>query len=84
MDRRFRDGPTVVDAGASPGGPGITVIAGPCSVEGKEVIEEVAGLARRAGAHVLRGGAFKLRTSPYAFQGLGAEGCASSRTRARR
>ncbi len=75
VDRRFRDSPTVVDVGGVPfGGPGVTVIAGPCSVEGKEVIEEVAGLAQRAGAHVLRGGAFKPRTSPYAFQGLGAEG----------
>lgn len=75
VDRAFRDSPTVVDVGGVPfGGSGITVIAGPCSVEGKDVIEEVAGLAKRAGAHVLRGGAFKPRTSPYAFQGLGAEG----------
>ena len=75
VDRAFRDSPTVVDVGGVPfGGPGITVIAGPCSVEGKEVIEEVADVARRAGAHVLRGGAVKPRTSPYAFQGLGAEG----------
>ena len=75
VDRAFRDSATVVDVGGVPfGGPGITVIAGPCSVEGKEIIEEVAGLAKHAGAHVLRGGAFKPRTSPYAFQGLGAEG----------
>lgn len=73
--RAFRDTQTVVDVGGVPfGGRGITVIAGPCSVEGKEVMLEAAGIASRAGAHVLRGGGFKPRTSPYAFQGLGKEG----------
>lgn len=75
VDRAFRDSRTVVDVGGVPfGGRGITVIAGPCSVEGKKVMFEAAGIAKRAGAHVLRGGGFKPRTSPYAFQGLGKEG----------
>jgi len=50
------------------------VIAGPCSVESERQIQEAAEAVAAAGAHMLRGGAFKPRTSPYAFQGLGAEG----------
>lgn len=50
------------------------VIAGPCSVESKEQIEQAALAVRAAGAHLLRGGAFKPRTSPYSFQGLAEEG----------
>lgn len=56
------------------GGGHFGVIAGPCSVESPEQIEEVASAVRRCGAGLLRGGAFKPRTSPYAFQGMGAEG----------
>jgi 3-deoxy-7-phosphoheptulonate synthase len=56
------------------GGSTPTVIAGPCSVESKEQILEIAQSVRRAGAHMLRGGAFKPRSSPYSFQGLGEEG----------
>ena len=52
----------------------IIVIAGPCSVEDREQILEAAKAVREAGAHVLRGGAWKPRTSPYSFQGRGAEG----------
>lgn len=75
VDRAFRDLPTVVDVSGVPfGGRGVAVIAGPCSVEGEEIIGEAARIAKRAGAHVLRGGGFKPRTSPYAFQGLGKEG----------
>jgi 3-deoxy-7-phosphoheptulonate synthase len=55
------------------GGNGITVIAGPCAVEGEDIIE-TACAARASGAHLLRGGAFKPRTSPYDFQGLGERG----------
>jgi len=74
-DRAFRDSPTVVSiGGVLVGGGSIVVIAGPCSVEGEAAIEEAAEIARRAGAQLLRGGAFKPRTSPYAFQGLGREG----------
>jgi len=50
------------------------VIAGPCSVESREQILDVAREVKKAGAHMLRGGAFKPRTSPYSFQGLGVEG----------
>lgn len=52
----------------------IAVIAGPCSVEGREEMLEVAEIVKKAGAAALRGGAFKPRTSPYSFQGLGEEG----------
>jgi 3-deoxy-7-phosphoheptulonate synthase len=53
------------------GGNTLAIIAGPCSVEGSEMIVETARAVRGSGAHALRGGAFKPRTSPYAFQGLG-------------
>jgi 3-deoxy-7-phosphoheptulonate synthase len=56
------------------GGDALLVIAGPCSVESEAMLLETARAVRAAGAHVLRGGAFKPRTSPYSFQGLGAEG----------
>jgi 3-deoxy-7-phosphoheptulonate synthase len=56
------------------GGPRVTVIAGPCAVESKEQVLETAERVRESGAVMLRGGAFKPRTSPYAFQGLGEEG----------
>jgi 3-deoxy-7-phosphoheptulonate synthase len=52
----------------------VTVIAGPCSVESREQVEEAGRGVSRAGAHMLRGGAFKPRTSPYEFQGLKGEG----------
>jgi 3-deoxy-7-phosphoheptulonate synthase len=56
------------------GGPKVVVMAGPCSVESREQVLEVAAKVKAAGAAVLRGGAFKPRTSPYAFQGLEEEG----------
>ena len=56
------------------GGPRIVVIAGPCSVESQKQMDEASAKLKELGAHLLRGGAFKPRTSPYAFQGLGAEG----------
>src|SRR3954454_19157959 len=61
------------DAEASFGGETITVIAGPCSVESREMLLDTAKIVSAAGARMLRGGAFKPRTSPYAFQGLGVE-----------
>ncbi len=61
------------DARASFGGRAVTVIAGPCSVESRDMLLETASAVSGAGARMLRGGAFKPRTSPYAFQGLGAE-----------
>ncbi|MEX2153068.1 MAG: 3-deoxy-7-phosphoheptulonate synthase [Gemmatimonadaceae bacterium] len=76
--REFVAMPTVVrvgDAGgATIGGRELAVIAGPCSVEGPDMLRETAQAVRAAGARFLRGGAFKPRTSPYAFQGLGLAG----------
>ncbi len=60
--------------GVEVGGPNLTIIAGPCSVESREQIIETAHAVKEAGATALRGGAFKPRTSPYSFQGLGEEG----------
>ena len=65
---RFDLGPTTI------GGDQIIIIAGPCAVESRSQLLEVAEAVREAGAHVLRGGAYKPRTSPYSFQGLGEEG----------
>lgn len=56
------------------GGEKVIVMAGPCSVESEEQLMEVAHIVKAAGAHILRGGAFKPRTLPYSFQGLGEEG----------
>ena len=56
------------------GGAGVTIIAGPCSVESREQILEIAHAVKEAGADALRGGAFKPRTSPYSFQGMGEKG----------
>jgi 3-deoxy-7-phosphoheptulonate synthase len=66
----------VVDIGgrARVGGDELAVIAGPCSVEGRQMLLETAWAVKGAGAVMLRGGAFKPRTSPYTFQGLGTEG----------
>lgn len=66
---------TVVDVkGVEIGGERVVVIAGPCSVENRSMIIETAKMVSKAGAHILRGGAFKPRTSPYSFQGLEEEG----------
>lgn len=66
---------TVIDiCGRKIGGGNFQVIAGPCSIETKEQIIEVAKDVKKSGAHLLRGGAFKPRTSPYAFQGLHEQG----------
>ena len=56
------------------GGRAVVVIAGPCAVESEAQLDHIAGVVRQHGARVLRGGAFKPRTSPYSFQGLGEEG----------
>ncbi len=75
-NRKFHPDDTVVtlDNGLTIGDGSVRLIAGPCSVESEEQICEVARRVQRAGASILRGGAFKPRTSPYAFQGLRAEG----------
>ncbi len=60
--------------GVSIGGPGIVIMAGPCAVESRSLTLEIALAVQEAGAHILRGGAFKPRTSPYSFQGMGESG----------
>src|SRR5512143_3099350 len=73
--RSFRPHGTVVRVGkVEIGGERVVVMAGPCSVESRDQIERSADVAADAGAAVLRGGAFKPRSSPYSFQGLGEEG----------
>lgn len=71
VSREFNPVPTVVDMGNVKIGDGSTVVmAGPCAVESREQLLEAAKICKDAGAHFLRGGAFKPRSSPYAFQGL--------------
>ncbi|MGD0012994.1 MAG: 3-deoxy-7-phosphoheptulonate synthase [Bryobacteraceae bacterium] len=73
--RHFRPAGTVVKVGdVEIGGERVVVMAGPCSVESSEQIHAIAGIVAGAGARIIRGGAFKPRTSPYSFQGLGEEG----------
>ncbi|MDI6784330.1 MAG: 3-deoxy-7-phosphoheptulonate synthase [bacterium] len=73
--RDFKREDTLIEVGGVViGGKKITVIAGPCSVETEELLLETAKAIKSAGATMLRGGAFKPRTSPYSFQGLGEEG----------
>lgn len=76
VSRELRKEPSVIDLGKGVkiGGKKIVVMAGPCAIENLETLFEVAKEVKKAGATVLRGGAFKPRTSPYAFQGLGEEG----------
>jgi 3-deoxy-7-phosphoheptulonate synthase len=75
VDRASRPADTVIRVGdVLVGGDGFVVMAGPCSVESSEQIAATARFVRDHGAHVLRGGVFKPRTSPYAFQGLGWDG----------
>ncbi len=73
--RGFQPHDTVVKVnGVSIGGQSLVVMAGPCAVESRDQLLETAHIVKQAGARVLRGGAFKPRTSPYSFQGLGEEG----------
>jgi 3-deoxy-7-phosphoheptulonate synthase len=75
VGRPARPGGTVVDIrGVRVGGPDVVVIAGPCAVESEDQLLAAARAARAGGASVLRGGAFKPRTSPYSFRGLAEEG----------
>jgi 3-deoxy-7-phosphoheptulonate synthase len=75
VSREVKEEDTVIDVGGVPlGGGALAVMAGPCSVESREQILEVAHAVKAAGARFLRGGAFKPRTSPYEFQGLAEEG----------
>ena len=78
--REFHAQDSVVEVGAPGrkrvrvGGGHLAMIAGPCAIEGAPVMDEIAGKVKAAGANLLRGGAFKPRTSPYSFQGLGEDG----------
>jgi 3-deoxy-7-phosphoheptulonate synthase len=74
--RDFKKETSVIDlgGGVTIGGKEVVVMAGPCSVEKEELLIDIARKIKAAGAKVLRGGAFKPRTSPYSFQGLGEEG----------
>jgi len=75
VNRAFRPEGTIVDVGGVRiGGDELVVIAGPCAVESREQLQVAAAAVRAAGARILRGGAFKPRSSPYAFQGMGEEG----------
>lgn len=74
-NRAFHPEDSIVDvSGVKIGGNNLAMIAGPCSVESTEQVLEIALAAKASGANLLRGGAFKPRTSPYSFQGLGLEG----------
>ena len=73
--REFAADPTTIPlGGVEVGGRGVVVVAGPCSVEGAGMLHETAARVRSAGAHGIRGGAFKPRSSPYSFQGMGEPG----------
>ncbi|HEX5269053.1 MAG TPA: 3-deoxy-7-phosphoheptulonate synthase, partial [Gemmataceae bacterium] len=74
--REFRQADSVVVVGGRVrvGGGGMAMIAGPCAIESAKVLDTIAGEVKKAGANILRGGAFKPRTSPYSFQGMGEEG----------
>ncbi len=73
--RDFQSEDSVVEVkGIRVGGGHLAMIAGPCAVEGEAILSEIAEKVRDAGANILRGGAFKPRTSPYSFQGLGEDG----------
>ncbi|MEG0249509.1 MAG: 3-deoxy-7-phosphoheptulonate synthase [Peptostreptococcus sp.] len=74
-DRRFHPEDTIISVGdLTIGGDNLTIIAGPCSVESEEQIIQIARSIKESGANILRGGAFKPRTSPYDFQGKKADG----------
>lgn len=74
--KEFKQEPSVYDLGhgVKVGGGHLMLIAGPCAIEGEAILREIATAVKKAGANVLRGGAFKPRTSPYSFQGMGEDG----------
>ena len=72
--REFHEADSTVDVAGVPIGDGVAVIAGPCAIESRESLWRIAKAVKQRGAVILRGGAFKPRTSPYTFQGLGEEG----------
>ncbi|MHC5112339.1 MAG: 3-deoxy-7-phosphoheptulonate synthase [Planctomycetota bacterium] len=73
--REFHEADTILDIkGIRVGGPHVNILAGPCAIESREVLFEVGRAVKDAGASILRGGAFKPRSSPYSFKGMGREG----------
>lgn len=74
--REFQQEDSVFDVGhgVMVGGGNLAMIAGPCAIESEDIVREIGRAVKAAGANILRGGAFKPRTSPYSFQGLGEEG----------
>ncbi|MFA6217081.1 MAG: 3-deoxy-7-phosphoheptulonate synthase [Candidatus Omnitrophota bacterium] len=76
VSREFKKEDSVIDVGKGIkiGGKKLVVMAGPCAIESRESLMEIAAEVKKSGATILRGGAFKPRTSPYSFQGLGEEG----------
>ncbi|VAX31885.1 2-keto-3-deoxy-D-arabino-heptulosonate-7-phosphate synthase I beta [hydrothermal vent metagenome] len=75
VSREFKKEDTIIDVdGVKIGGGQVVMMAGPCSVETQDLLSGIASEVKAAGASILRGGAFKPRTSPYSFQGLGEEG----------
>ena len=76
VSREFRSKPTIIklNGNVNIGSNKITIIAGPCAVESKKQILEISKSLKNAGVSILRGGAFKPRTSPYSFQGLEEKG----------
>jgi 3-deoxy-7-phosphoheptulonate synthase len=81
VSRETHPEPSIVNiAGIGVGGSGIVVIAGPCAVESEEQLFSTARAVKKGGARILRGGAFKPRSSPYSFQGMGEEGLKLLRT----
>ncbi|MEZ6068250.1 MAG: 3-deoxy-7-phosphoheptulonate synthase [Planctomycetaceae bacterium] len=80
--REFQEHDSVLDLGhgVKVGGGHLILIAGPCAIEGEDVLREIGAECKAAGANVLRGGAFKPRTSPYSYQGMGEEGLRILRT----
>jgi 3-deoxy-7-phosphoheptulonate synthase len=73
--RQFQERDTVVDVGdVKIGGPEVVLMAGPCTIESQAQVEAIAPLVKQSGARIMRGGAFKPRTSPYSFQGMGEDG----------
>ncbi len=75
VSRKYQPDSSIIKVGnVEIGGSGLTIISGPCAVESRDQIMQIAELVKANGAQILRGGVFKPRTSPYAFQGMGEEG----------
>ncbi len=75
VNRKLKPADTIVDvSGIKIGGKNIVIIGGPCAVESEKQIDEIIPILKKAGAKIIRGGAYKPRTSPYSFQGLGLKG----------